>query len=144
MARDIFHPIVREALEKEGWVITHDPYFVEAEERKHQIDLAAELLVAAERNQTKIAVEIKSFLSASVAYEFHTVLGQYLNYRPFVQIKEPDRKLYLAINQRVYKKFFTQKSTRFITQLYLVNIIVVNEVSKRIELWIESGENTDA
>ena len=26
MAKDIYHRAVREALEKEGWTITHDPY----------------------------------------------------------------------------------------------------------------------
>lgn len=26
MARDIFHTLVKEALEREGWVVTHDPF----------------------------------------------------------------------------------------------------------------------
>ena len=26
MAKDIFHDIVREAIEKDGWTITNDPY----------------------------------------------------------------------------------------------------------------------
>jgi len=26
MAKDIFHEIVRNALQKDGWQITHDPY----------------------------------------------------------------------------------------------------------------------
>jgi XisH protein len=28
MAKDIFHEIVKEALIKDGWTITHDPYQV--------------------------------------------------------------------------------------------------------------------
>jgi hypothetical protein len=28
MAKDLFHDVVRRALEKEGWTITHDPYSV--------------------------------------------------------------------------------------------------------------------
>jgi hypothetical protein len=26
--KDLFHDNVRAALEKEGWIITHDPYFI--------------------------------------------------------------------------------------------------------------------
>jgi hypothetical protein len=46
------------------------------------IDLAAEKLIAAEREGEKIAVEVKSFLERSSAIsEFHTALGQFINYR---------------------------------------------------------------
>lgn len=42
--KDLFHDNVRVALEKEGWVITHDPYFIRLGKRKGFIDLGAELL----------------------------------------------------------------------------------------------------
>ena len=29
MAKDIYHQIVRDALENDGWTITHDPYAIE-------------------------------------------------------------------------------------------------------------------
>ncbi len=29
MARDLIHDVVREALVKDGWTITHDPYRME-------------------------------------------------------------------------------------------------------------------
>jgi hypothetical protein len=44
-----------------------------------QIDLGAEKILAAERGEEKIAVEIKSFISSSNISEFHTALGQFLN-----------------------------------------------------------------
>ena len=34
MARDKYHAQVRIALEKEGWTITHDPYFIRLGKRK--------------------------------------------------------------------------------------------------------------
>jgi len=43
--------------------------------------LAVERLLAAEKDGKKIAVEIKTFLKPSAISEFHTVLGQFLNYR---------------------------------------------------------------
>lgn len=56
-ARDLFHPIVGIALEKEGWQITHDPYGLLADSFDLAIDLGAEKVIAAELGETKIAVE---------------------------------------------------------------------------------------
>ncbi|MBP0015960.1 MAG: hypothetical protein J7647_00195 [Cyanobacteria bacterium SBLK] len=64
-ARDAFHQIVRTALDKDGWKITHDPYPLQAGSLNLAIDLGAEKIIAAERANQKIAVEIKSFLGAS-------------------------------------------------------------------------------
>ena len=91
--KDVFHEAVRSGLEKEQWQISHDPLELEWEEVKVKIDLAAERLIAAERGETKIAVEIKSFVSPSPISDFHTALGQFLNYRIMLAEKESDRRL---------------------------------------------------
>ncbi len=75
MAKDIFHHLVKEALIKDGWVITHDPYSFNKWDPEWEIDLGAEKIIAAKKENQKIAVEIKSFLATSFAYEFHQVLG---------------------------------------------------------------------
>jgi hypothetical protein len=62
MAQDIFHQIVKTALLKEGWEITHDPYLLETLATTLNIDLGAEKIIAAQREKDFIAVEIKSFL----------------------------------------------------------------------------------
>jgi XisH protein len=81
-AKDKFHHAVKRSLEKEEWVITHDPLRLEfARDERVEIDLGAELLLVAEKSGGKIAVEVKSFLSASALSDFHTALGQFLNYR---------------------------------------------------------------
>lgn len=97
-AKDIYHEIVKEALVKEGWTITHDPYTLEmdAGERLY-VDLGAEKLLAAEKENEKIAVEIKSFNSLSPYTDFHQALGQYVSYQLLLEDQDPDRKLYLAI-----------------------------------------------
>jgi XisH protein len=80
MAKDVFHQQVKNALIKDGWIITNDPLTIRISEAvKVQIDLAAENAIAAERGIEKIAVEIKSFIAGSDINEFHTALGQYLN-----------------------------------------------------------------
>jgi XisH protein len=102
-AKDRFHNIVKIALEKEGWKITHDPLTlkVDAVTDLH-IDLGAEMLIGAERENEKIAIEIKSFLGQSAINDFHAAVGQFINYRYALADLEPDRKLYLAISLATY------------------------------------------
>lgn len=97
MARDIFHVNVRRALEKEGWTITRAPLHIDLDETYVEIDLAAEMVFAAERADEKIAVEVKSFLSKSIMSDFHQAIGQYLDYIEALDETEPDRILYLAL-----------------------------------------------
>ncbi|MFM9157401.1 MAG: XisH family protein, partial [Dolichospermum sp.] len=95
-AKDIFHDAVRKGLEKEGWVITDDPLRIRSGRVDMQIDLGGEKILAAEKGEEKIAVEIKSFISSSNISEFHTALGQFLNYRFALEEQQSERLLYLA------------------------------------------------
>ncbi|MBD2200632.1 MULTISPECIES: XisH family protein [Calothrix] len=106
-ARDVFHEVVKIALQKDGWQITHDPLLFNVGGVKMSIDLPAEKLIAAERDNEKIAVEVKSFLEKSSAIsEFHTALGQFINYRGALRRRVPERMLYLAVPLTTYKTFF--------------------------------------
>lgn len=76
-AKDIYHmPFVR-ALQKDGWIITHDPLAMTVEETNLLIDIGAERVVAAERNGERIAVEIKSFVSLSAVQDLKEAVGQF-------------------------------------------------------------------
>ncbi|MBC1198383.1 fatty-acid oxidation protein subunit alpha, partial [Microcystis aeruginosa BLCCF158] len=75
-AKDRFHGAVRKGLEKEGWLITDDPLRIEVGDVEMYVDLGAEQLIAAEKDNEKIAVEIKSFIGKSSISEFHTAIGQ--------------------------------------------------------------------
>lgn len=68
MAKDIYHQLVREALEKDGWTITHDPYILKKKllGAKLEIDLGLEKIITAEKGIEKIAVEVKSFIEESL------------------------------------------------------------------------------
>ena len=62
--RDKIHDLVASALTKDGWEITHDPFTMRIGKLDLQVDLGAERLLAAEKGDEKIAVEIKSFLGS--------------------------------------------------------------------------------
>lgn len=94
--RDMYHDLVKHALAKEGWRITHDPYVLLADP-KLAVDLGTERTIAAERGQEKIAVEIKSFRGASQVADLQEAIGQYSMYQIFLRRQEPERILYLAV-----------------------------------------------
>jgi hypothetical protein len=106
-AKDVFHEVVKIALQKDGWEITNDPLKISLGGVNLSIDLGAEKLIGAEREGQKIAVEVKSFLEKSSAIsEFHTALGQFINYRGALKRLQPNRVLYLAVPLTTYKTFF--------------------------------------
>jgi XisH protein len=137
MAKDTFHQDLRLALEKEGWEITNDPYKLKVLGINYEIDLGAEKLLAAQKINQKIAVEIKTFSAMSFAYEFHRVLGQYLNYNAFLDLQEPDRILYLAVPKSIYRTYFTVPAIQYIVDKFNIRIIVFNPKRQIIEQWLE-------
>ncbi len=136
MAKDRFHNIVRNALEKEGWKITDDPYEINVDDVDFEIDLAAEELLVAEREGRKIAVEIKSFISPSNVSEFHTALGQFLNYRDALEKVEPERLLYLAVRLPIYKTFFQRKFIISAVEKYQLRLIIYDVEGEVISQWL--------
>ncbi|MEH1783099.1 XisH family protein [Nostoc sp.] len=135
-AKDLFHEAVKRGLEKDQWMITDDPLELEWEEVKVKIDLAAERLIAAKRGEEKIAVEIKSFIGTSAISDFHTALGQFLNYRIMLEAKEPDRRLYLAIPLETYDTFFQSQFAQVVKQRYQLKLIVYEPINEEIVQWI--------
>lgn len=136
MARDRFHNVVRNALKKDGWTITADPYEINIDDVDFEIDLAAEQILAAERDNKKIAVEIKSFISPSNISDFHTALGQFLNYRDALEKIESDRQLYLAVRSPVYESFFQRRFIIAAVQRYQLQLVTYDVQQEVIVRWL--------
>jgi XisH protein len=138
MAKDLFHNTVKTALQKDGWNITHDPYQLRYGVADIYIDLAAEEAIAAEKDGRKIAVEVKSFASGSTISEFHTALGQFLNYRIALEIsQEPERILYLAVPVDTYRLFLRFEPAKTVIERYAVRLIIYSPNQEVIDQWIE-------
>jgi len=136
MARDKIHEAVKNALVKDGWTITADPYTIRTPDFNLEADLAADRPIAAERAGRKIVVEIKSFLGRSLITEFYGALGQYLTYEELLRIIEPDRKLFLAVSDLVFNDFFQIETIKLITQKDRLAILVVNTTTEEVIQWI--------
>jgi hypothetical protein len=135
-AKDKFHDAVRSALVKENWDITDDPLKFEYGEVKFRIDLAADRLIAAERQQEKIAIEIKSFLNTSALTDLHAAVGQFRHYRLALRKTDSDRKLYLAVPLETYRSFFQKQFVQESMEDNQVLLVIYDPDREEIVQWI--------
>ncbi|MEB3269723.1 MAG: XisH family protein [Leptolyngbya sp.] len=133
---DIIHNAVKNALIKDNWLITDDPYVIQYRRTVLYADLAAERPIAAERDGQKLVVEVKSFIGASKIQDLKEALGQYDIYRYLLEETAPDRKLYIAISNVAYNTFFTQDVAQLILNKHQLPIIVVDIEVEEIMQWI--------
>jgi XisH protein len=136
-ARDIFHEVVKKALQKEQWTITDDPLKFKFGNINFQVDLGAEKLVAAEKAGEKIAIEIKSFLNPSAITDFYGALGQFLSYKLALETVEPNRVLYMAVPLDAYQTFFQYEFAQIAVKRYQVLLIVYDPAAEVIVQWIK-------
>lgn len=135
MAKDAYHETVKRALEKDGWRITDDPFMIRFEDLTVFADLGAERVIAAEKDNEKIVVEIKVFGSVSTISEFEKALGQYNLYRSLMKRLKIERQIFLAVSDKIYKEFFERISIEYIIEEQKVSIFVFNPEEEVITLW---------
>lgn len=133
---DIIHNAVKNALIKDGWAITDDPYVIQYRRTTLYADLGAERPIGAERDGQKLVVEVKSFVGASKIQDLKEALGQYDIYRYLLEETAPERKLYLAVSAIAYKSFFNQDVIQLILHKHQLPLIVVDTEIEEITQWI--------
>ena len=135
-ARDLFHTAILAALRKEEWTITADPLVVQIGGVDLYIDLGAEKIFAAQKDNRFIAVEIKSFIGPSVVADFHVAIGQFLNYRLALELHEPQREMYLAVPVDTFVTFFQLPFAQLVIQRNQIRLIVYDAELQEILQWI--------
>ena len=136
-AKDIYHNAVKNALIKDGWTITADPYPLEYEDVELYPDLAIEKLISEDQKQRKIIIEIKSFISPSLMKDFQNALGQYILYRDLIQLTQDEyQEIYLAIKDEIYETFFQRKSIKAVVKLNQIALVIIDTQKEEIVQWI--------
>ena len=134
--QDFYHNAVRNALIKDEWLITDDPYRLDYKGTRLFADLAAERLFAAEKGQRKIVVEIKMFTTPSPMTDLEKAVGQYGIYRTFLKRLNLERELYLAIARDVYQDFFSKPAVQDIVADHQIWLLVFDPDTEEIITWI--------
>ena len=133
--RDAIHFEVRDALIRDGWTITDDPFYLEYLTDELQVDLGAERLIAATRGIERIAVEIKAFAGRSMLTDAQQAIGQYIFYRSLLAEQEPDRHIYLAISEEAASLIDLHPAIGLVLTKQHVGLVVVNIASKEVVEW---------
>ncbi len=135
-AKDFYHNTVKHALIAEGWAITHDPLTLKFGKKDLYVDLGASQLLAAEKAEQKIAVEIKSFSGRSDIDDLEKALGQYVLYQDILIELEPERSLYLAIPDRVFSDLFEEPIGKLLLRNRRLKLITFDTKLEVIKKWI--------
>jgi hypothetical protein len=137
-AKDVYHEVVKRSLVKDGWVITHDPLRLQWGSKDMYVDLGAEHLLAADKAGQKIAVEIKSFTGPSPVTDLERAVGQYVLYQAILTQKEPDRVLYLAVDEAVFHDLFEKSIGQLVLADTRIRLLVFDPLAEGICRWIPS------
>lgn len=135
-ARDRFHECVRNALIKDGWTITHDPLRLPRGGKDLYVDLGAEHLLAAEKEQRRIAVEVKSFLGRSQVDDLEKAPGQFVLYRAVLAVKEPGRTLFLAVPDPVLQDLFDEPIGQLLVKDQALHLLGYDPEQEELTRWI--------
>ncbi len=136
MAQDLYHQQVRNALDRDGWIITDDPFYILYKGTRAYADLAAEKPMAAQKGERKIVVEIKVFGTPSPMTELERAVGQYGIYRTFLRRLSPERELFLAVANDIWQDFFLKPAVQDIIADHQIAILVFDPDLEEITQWI--------
>lgn len=134
---DLHHNAVKNALVKDGWTVTHDPFTIKLDDLKLYVDLAAEKPVLLNDPLQTIAIEIKVFGGLSFITEFEKAVGQYRIYHQFLEELFPERILYLAVALSAFEESFQLPSIQAIVRKQEIRLLVFNAETEEILQWIE-------
>lgn len=98
--------------------------------------MGAEPLIAAEKDDKRIAVEIKSFINVSQLYDFYEALGQFKFYWHALRKNEPDRILYLAVSTDLFSEFFDDQFIEEVRKAENLLILVFDIEREIVAKWI--------
>ncbi len=141
--RDTIHDAVKQALRKDGWEITDDPYVISYGERFLFVDMGATetdegRFIGAQLQEKRIAVEIKEFRSRSPILDLEQAIGQYVLYRLLLGKVDPTREIWLAVTDKIYDEIFSEPVGELVVSELPMRLIVINTEKAEVHQWITS------
>ena len=134
---DAYHETVKTALRKDGWTITDDPLVLEYKDMTLFADLGAERTVAAQKDDERVAVEVKVFGSPSLTTDLQKAMGQYDLYQFLLAQTDPARTLFLAVAKDVWEDYFSRPSVQDYLAYRKVNFLIFDAKTEEVVQWIK-------
>jgi hypothetical protein len=137
-AIDQCEPAVIRALQKAGWIVTHQPYSIHIVEPGRSNYVYADLRLRHSRNsRTIIVTEVKCFADKrQLMDDLYESIGQYATYRSALALENLQLPLYLAIPLAVYATFFQKPLVQRVINDVQVKLVIVDTEKEEIIQWI--------
>lgn len=136
-AIDRCEPEIVQALEKDGWLVTHQPFAIRINKTRGGYIFADIRLHKPQTGQSAIVVEVKCFESKRTFLdEFYHAVGQYIVYRNALILNDISSPVYLAIPFSIFQSIFQQALIKSVLSDIQINLVVINLEKEEIIQWI--------
>lgn len=136
-AIDRCEPQIVHALEKDGWLVTHQPFAIHIDKTRGGYIFADLRLYKPQTGQSAIVVEVKCFESKrSFLDEFYQAVGQYIVYRNALILNDIQSPVFLAVPSSVFRSLFQQALIEAVLRDTRINIVVIDLEKEELLEWI--------
>jgi hypothetical protein len=134
--QDLYHDVVRDALRKDGWRITHTALQLKDRAESHVGELWGGPWLIADKDERKIAVAVSSFVGRSSPVDITQTWRQLALSRPRLHAMDADRVVYLAIRQATYSACFEGTEDDLLLEKERMQLIVFDPRAEVIVQWV--------
>lgn len=137
-AQDRCHAAMVNALKKQGWRVTHDPYPIRWHTGMNYV-FADLRLQYAQNGKTSdlIVVEVKCFAEKSKQLQdLYQSVGQFQFYRQSLKVYDLGETLYLAVPLSIYETLFALPTVMALFREIQIKFVVVDLDKEEIVEWV--------
>ena len=133
---DLYHDVVRDALRKDGWRITHTALQLKARAEARTGELWEGPWLIADKDERKVAVAVSSLVGRSNPADIKQTWRQLALSRPRLHAMDSDRVVYLAIRQATYRACFGGIDGDLLLEKEHMQLMVFDPRAEVIVQWV--------
>jgi len=134
--QDLYHDVVRDALRKDGWRITHTALQLKARAGSSAGELWEGPWLIADKDERKVAVAVSSFVGRSNPADILQTWRQLALSRSRLYTMDSDRVVYLAVRQATYSACFGGTEGDLLLAKEHMQLIVFDPRAEVIVQWV--------
>jgi hypothetical protein len=134
--QDLYHDIVRDALRKDGWRITHTALQLKARETSSAGELWEGPWLIADKDERKVAVAVDSFVGRSSPADVIQTWRRLGLSRHQLHALDSDRVVCLAVRQATYSACFGGIEGDLLLEKEHMRLIVFDPRAEVIVQWV--------
>jgi len=133
--QDLYHDVVRDALRKDGWRITHTALQLKARAEASAGELWEGPWLIADKDERKVAVAVSSFVGRSNPADILQTWRQLALSRSRLYTMDSDRVVYLAVRQATYSACFGGTEGDLLLEKEHMQLLVFDPRAEVIVQW---------